>query len=70
VTTVQRPAAVQEVEAALLRSGKLIEGRRCAQCAGDYPTFLDVEPPTCVTCLTESSGLPFRAAGADQSVEA
>ena len=65
-----RRAALQEVEAALLQSGKLIDGRRCSHCDGEYPTFRDVDPPTCVACLTESSGLPFRAAEAEESVEA
>jgi len=68
--TEARRAALQEVEAALLQSGKLVEGRRCMQCDGEYPTFRDVDPPTCVACLTESSGLPFRAAEAEESVEA
>jgi len=65
-----RSAAVQQVETSLLQSGKLVEGRRCARCEGEYPTFLDVEPPICVACLTESSGLPFRSAEAEKSVEA
>ena len=65
-----RRAALQEVEATLLQSGKLIDGRRCTHCQGEYPTFRDVDPPTCVACLTESSGLPFRAAEADGSMEA
>jgi hypothetical protein len=60
-----RSAAVQEVEASLLQTGKLVEGRPCATCQGDYPTFLDVEPAICVACLTESSGLPFRAPEAE-----
>jgi hypothetical protein len=60
---------VQGVEAALLQSGKLVEGRRCSHCDGDYLTFREVDPPTCVSCLTESSGLPFRVE-ADENVEA
>ena len=70
MTTVRRPAAVLDVEAALLQSGKLVEGRPCVLCGGEYPTFADVEPPTCVACLTASSGLPFRSAEAEESVEA
>ena len=62
----QRPAAVQDIEASLLQSGKLVEGRRCQTCGGEYPTFPDVEPPICVACLTESSGLPFRSAEAEE----
>jgi hypothetical protein len=66
---VPRPAAVQAVEAALLQSGRLVEGRPCAQCGGDYPTFIDVEQPICVACLTESSGLPFRTAEAEENAK-
>jgi len=65
-----RRAALQEVEAALLQSGQLIDGRRCALCDGEYPTFRDVDPPTCVACLTESSGLPFREGEAEENVGA
>jgi len=64
-----RSSAVHEVEAALLQIGKVVEGRRCAHCDGEYLTFRDVEPPTCVACLTESSGLPFRVEAAE-NVEA
>jgi len=66
VTMARRPVAVQDIEASLLRSGKMIEGRPCQTCGGDHPTFLDVAPPICVACLTESSGLPFRSAEAEE----
>jgi len=60
---------VHDVEAALLQSGKLVEGRPCVKCGGEYPTFRDVEPPTCVACLAASSGLPFRNAETKETAE-